>query len=463
MNPAPPNPAVRTHATPTLRGRVSLAVTGLIALLLIIAAIGWIRGTRDAIHEEINAATRVAEQWLNVLIPETLAEGADPERRLMAHLKAVGRLRAHRLEIVASDGRLLYVSPESTYKAGRFAPTWFAQNVTPELEPRHFSAGALTIRLIPDGSRAALDAWDQLIAGAGWGMCLLLLMWLATRTALNRALRPIDQINTALARGADGHFDTRLPEFGIAELDHLARSYNRLADSLDHSIARNARLEESQAFAHALQQGLEAERRLIARELHDEIGQAVTAVRAIAGAIQQRTADQPNLHGSAQAILAMTGQMQDGVRNILQRLRPMALGQGSTIEEAVTHYCRLWSSHHPDIHLQCQVERLASPPCESVQFTLMRVLQESLTNVARHADARHVAVSLSLEDDKIVLRVRDDGRGLSTSPSPDRFGLIGMRERVAELQGELSFDSPVSTGLCICVRLPRVHPDREAA
>lgn len=444
-----------SRPAPTLRGRVSLVLTAIIAILLMIATIGWMRGTRDAIHEEVSAAARVAEQWLNVLIPETFADGADADQRLMSHLQAVGRLRANRLELIAADGRLLYVSPESSYKAGRFAPAWFAAQITPTLETRHFTAGDLAIRMVPDSSRAVLDAWDHLVAGAGWGASFLVFMWLTTRAALNRALAPIGQINAALARGADGHFDTRLPGFAVAELDHLAESYNRLADSLDQSMARNARLEEDQAFAHAMQRRLEAERRLIARELHDELGQGITAVRAIAGAIQQRTADQPNLHGSAQAILAMTGQMQDGVRTILQRLRPVEPAEGLNIDDAVANYCVLWSSHHPDIDLRFQIESLNASLPESVQLTVMRLLQESLTNVARHAGAHHVEVSLVGEDDKIVLRVSDDGVGLDDNPLPDRFGLLGMRERVAELKGELSFDRPASGGLCICARLPR--------
>lgn len=457
---APSSPGRRTQ---TLRGRVSLVVTAIVALLLVIATLGWMRGTREAIHEEVSAAARVAEQWLNVLIPETLADGADADQRLMAHLQALGRLRANRLEIIAADGRLAYVSPESTYKAGRFAPAWFAARITPTLETRHFRAGELVIRMVPDSSRAVLDAWDQLVAGAGWGASLLVFMWLATRAALNHAMAPLGQVGTALARGAEGHFDTRLPVFAVAEIDRLAESYNRLADSLDRSMARNARLEEDQAFAHAMQRRLEAERRLIARELHDELGQGITAVRAIAGAIQQRTGDQPNLHGSAQAILAMTGQMQDGVRTILQRLRPSARADGLGIGDAVANYCVLWSSHHPGIDLRCRTESLNTSLPESIQLAVMRLLQESLTNVARHAGARHVEVELAGEGDDIVLSVRDDGCGLADDPLPGRLGLLGMRERVAELRGELRFDRPATGGLRISARLPRRNPHKETA
>lgn len=441
---------------PSLRGRVSFVLTGLLALLLLVAALGWVRETRHAIHEEVEAASRVAEQWLNVLIPETLRDGADGPERLMKHLTAVGRLRANQLEVIGSDGALLYVSPQPTYKAGRHAPEWFARQVTPPLMQRIFDAGEWQIRLVPDASRAALDAWDDLVAAMGWAALLLVLVWIATRAALNRALAPITEINRALERGADGRFDTRLPAYRVRELDLLSCSYNRLAESLDRTRAENARLEEDQAFARTLHARLEEERRLIARELHDELGQGITAVRAIAGAIMQRTEEQPRLHGSAQAILAMTGQMQDGVRTILQRLRPVRAGAGVPLDDAVRDYCMLWSSHHPDVEIECQAQPLADPVPDRTAEAVMRLLQESLTNVARHAGASRVEISLSTAGEDIELRVADNGRGMTGDPTGgDGFGVVGMRERVDELHGELKLEASASGGLSVCARLPR--------
>lgn len=449
-----PDLTIPDGSGPSLRARISLVLTGAIAALLLIAAVGWMHGTRAAIEEEVNAAARVAEQWLNVLIPETLAGGvdADATERMMSHLRAVGRLRANRLEVRANDGQVLYVSPEPTYKAGRFAPDWFASLLTPAIPHRHFDAGMLQISLVPDSSRAVLDAWDQIFAAAGWGVAALGLLWFIIHAALDRALAPLRQIDAAIARGAEGHFDTRLPVFSVSELDLLASSYNRLADSLDQTKARNARLEEDQAFAQALQHRLEAERRLIARELHDELGQGITAVRAIAGAIQQRTTTQPNLHGSAQAILAMTGQMQDGVRTILQRLRAAEDGVG--LAEAVRDHCANWSAAHPDITLQCVVTPLREPLPEPLRLAVMRLLQESLTNVARHAAAHHVQVHLASDGAAILLTVSDDGRGLAKDVAHGRFGLMGMRERVTELHGELTLEQPDSGGLRVIARLP---------
>lgn len=437
---------------PTLRGRVSRVLTALLMVVILIATLGWMHETRRAIHEEINAASRVAEQWVTVLVAETLRDQARGAERLMAYLTAVGRLRANRLEVLDAEGRLIYASPEPTYKAGRQAPEWFARHLTPIVPTHIFDAGERQIVLRPDASRSVLDAWDDFTAALGWAFAGMLLIGLVVHKALDRALSPLKEIDAALARGAKGLFDTRLPTYRAAELDRLADSYNRLADSLDQSRALNVRLEEDQAFARALQLRLEEERKFIARELHDELGQGITAVRAIAGAMMQRCEQLPQLHGSAQAILAMTDQMQDGVRTILHRLRSAAAG--SAPDQVLRDYCTLWAGLHPEIELGCRIEPPAWPVDEMTSLAVLRLLQESLTNVARHARASRAEVVFCSAENELELRVTDNGRGLAADDRQRRFGITGMRERVAALHGTLSIDTAVAGGVSILARLP---------
>ncbi len=435
-----------------LHDRIGLLVTAVAALLLILSSFGWGRATREAIHEEVEAATRVAEQWLRVLAAEAEAD-ADPAR-LTERLVAVGRLRANELRILDADGRVIYISPGATYKAGREAPAWFSALVAPTVAERRLPAGDRTLVLRPDVSRSVLDAWDELLLIGGWAFGLLALLWLAVRRVIDRMLAPLATLETALVRGADGSFDTRLPRHGVVELDRLAESYNRLAEQLDRSLLRNARLEEDQAFSRALTARLEEERRQLARELHDELGQAVTAVRAIAGAIAQRSAEQPALHGSAQAILAMTGQMQDGVRAILHRLRrPDALPAGR-LGEALGQYCRHWAGLYPAVTLTPELAPVERALSEDFCLTVLRLLQESLTNVARHAEANHVSVELACDEDGLELAVSDDGRGFDPTLRTERYGVTGMRERVAACGGELLIESLASGGTRVCARLP---------
>ncbi|ENO87220.1 HAMP domain-containing sensor histidine kinase [Thauera linaloolentis] len=452
--PFPPPGAASLHT------RLSLMLTLVLALALLAGGALWLRETRNAIHEEIESAGRVAEQWLTVLIDETRLDGADGQARLMSALAAVGRIRAHALEITATGGQRLYASPGATYKAGRTAPAWFAGHLAPHLRVRHFDAGPVQISLLPDASRAVLDAWDGLTSLAGWALAGLLLAGIGCHLGLRKALAPLRAIDTAFDRGARGHFDQRLPAVGAPELDRLARSYNRLADQLDHTLADNAALAADRHFARAVQDRLEAERRLIARELHDELSQGITAVRAIAGAIQQRSTEQPGIHGNAQVILAMTGQMQDGIRTILQRLRQPAPEAPGTAGALVEDACRQWSRLYPQIALDCRIAAGAPTLANEQTHALQRLLQESLTNVARHAQASAVSVALAWNAQTVTLSITDNGLGLradAADPRP-RYGLLGMQERVRALGGTLRLERPADGGCRVEASLPLALP-----
>lgn len=172
----------------SLHTRVSLVFTALAATLLVILAGLWLHGARNATHEEVEAASRVSQQWLQALAGEMhqLPPAALPER-LLAVVKPLGRIRANALEVIAADGALLYRSPAPSYKAGRAVPGWFARLVTPGFAPRRLEIGALQLVLYPDASRSVIDAWDDLLAMAGWAVLLLAAIFCASRRALDHA------------------------------------------------------------------------------------------------------------------------------------------------------------------------------------------------------------------------------------------------------------------------------------
>jgi len=299
-------------------------LTGLAASLLLVLAGLWLHSTRISIHEEVEAAARVSEQWLRAVFGEMQdLPQATRGARLLGVARAIGRVRANELEIQIDGGGIIYRSPAPTYKAGRTVPGWFAALLATDFPIRRLALDGYILTLHPDASRAMLDAWDDLAEMTCWAVALLGLLFGATRGALGRALRPLGQVMQALDRTGCGCFDTRLPLFATPELGRLARAFNGMANRLSAAADDNVRLETEREVAERMQAGLEQERRLIARELHDELAQGITAVRALAGAIVQRTGDQPALYSPAQSIVAVTGEMQEGVKAILHRLRPL--------------------------------------------------------------------------------------------------------------------------------------------
>lgn len=224
------------------------------------------------------------------------------------------------------------------------------------------------------------------------------------------------------------------------------RREERLAGELEES---NRQLRE---LSVALQEVREDERTRIARELHDELGQKLTGLRLELSWLSGRIrAVQPEL---ADKVEAMKGQLSDTleeVRRISSELRPLMLddlGFAAAAEWTVQEFSRRTGL----------AVRLDMPDAEAVRdgaqaTTLFRVLQESLTNVARHAEATEVRVLLYRRADTLTLRIEDNGRGLPPVPGKG-FGLIGMRERVAALGGRFSCTGEVDGGVCVEVVLP---------
>ena len=471
MNTASPTaaPGARTAPTPdattralrwprprrlSLRLRISLILTAFAALLILAGGALWIAEARNAIAEEVTSAHRVAVQWLTV--SARAASDNDPawsEPRLVAYLQAAGRLRANQVELRDARGALLYRSPGSPYKAGRDAPPLFVAWMSPDLPTRSLPAGHLDIVIQPDASRAVLDLWDDLTAAAGRALLALIALFAGCWLAVDRALRPLGQVMAALGHAGDGRFDTRLPEDGPRELARLAEAFNRMTLRLDQAVADNARLHHEQALGHVLHQRLEAERTVIARELHDELGQSITAVAALAGAILQRSDGQPTVQQSARTIRDVAAHMQDDVRALLTRLRPQRPAE-ETLDDALRSVLGAWQKRHPDIRLVTELFAGPAPLGDELTLVALRIVQESCTNIVRHAQASQAYVRVLRQAGRLVVEVGDNGRGLQPASGQSGYGLTGMRERVAAVRGELHISSPPGGGTRIRAVLP---------
>lgn len=445
---------LKSLARLSLHTRISLVLTGLAASLLIVLAGVWLHGARSGIHEEVEAANRVSVQWLKVLGSE-MQDVPPPalSDRVLALVTQLGRIRANELELLSSDGTSLYQSPKPTYKAGRAVPEWFAQLMAPEFASRSVPIGPLRLDITPDASRALIDAWDDLCQLAAWAVWLLAALFLVTRHALDRALRPLGQVMQALDSTGAGRFDTRLPAFATPELARISRAFNGMADRLVAAVNDNVRLETEREVDALLHGRLEAERRAIARELHDELAQGITAVRALAGAIVQRSEEHPACLIPAQGIVAVTGEMQEGVRGILHRLHPPT---GDGLATRLQRQLAAWQLQHPEIALRSHLMLDGAPLGEPVGQALLRMIQEGLTNVVRHAGASQVELMISRQAGEIRVSLADDGVGdAGSSPNPGSgLGLRGMAERLELLGGALELRSGPGQGFRLLARLP---------
>ncbi len=215
----------------------------------------------------------------------------------------------------------------------------------------------------------------------------------------------------------------------------------------------SATLDKLRALTARIQRVREDESQRIARELHDEFGQGLTALQLDVRWLRPRLAPSPELAHRLDEMTAQLDHLGKLVRRVATELRPQLLddlGLHAAIEWQVGEFSRRTG-------LSCSTSLPEKPPDlgKDAIAALFRVLQELLTNVARHAEARAVTVSLASDDDATTLIVRDDGRGMPAEIPPTSLGVLGMRERMLSVGGELVTESRRGEGTTVRAKVPR--------
>ncbi len=221
----------------------------------------------------------------------------------------------------------------------------------------------------------------------------------------------------------------------------------------ENALARSHR--ELRDLASRLQMIREEERGAMAREIHDELGQALTALKMDLVWILERLPESAaTLRRRGATMVSLIDGTVEAVQRLSSRLRPPLLddlGVGAAIEWQAQEFASR-SGIPCALHLEPIDDVLGEPESTA----LFRIFQEALTNVARHAHARHLEVTLRQLDEEIVLTVRDDGQGIHPAAveSPDSLGLIGMRERAENFGGTIAVASVDGVGTSVTVRMP---------
>jgi two-component system, NarL family, sensor histidine kinase UhpB len=267
----------------------------------------------------------------------------------------------------------------------------------------------------------------------------LVVMLVANAALLRIGLAPLDRLNRLMTTVDLLRPGQRLPEGGRGETAELIRTFNAMLGRLEHERASSsARVLLAQ----------EAERRRIAQELHDEVGQSMTAIllsleRAAADA------DEP-LRGELRQAQEITRGSLDEVRRLVRRLRPGVLedlGLISALTSLTTEF-----TTHAGLRVVRRFDTGLPELDQQTELVLYRVTQEALTNAARHAEAGQVEVSLHHTDEAVVLAVSDDGRG--TGVAREGAGIRGMRERALLIGATLDVTAEPQAGTTVRLTVP---------
>jgi len=443
----------------SLRLQINLIIA---AMLLAFAAllVGLqLKDTSRGVHEEIGGSNLVAIQVLSQ-VEATSREGG--LSAMTTFLQGLGRIRGNEIELFGEDGALLYRSPPPRYKAGRDAPQWYASLVAPPLKTREIALPHGRVVVRPDPSRAILDGWDDFVPLL---VTLLVGVLLANGLAywlVGRALHPFQQLAQGLRAIAQGEYATRLPRLKGREAGGLGEDFNGMAQSVqDGMLAREkarvatVALAENRELTQAIQTRIEEVRRQIARELHDDLGQQVTAIKSLGFAISHRAQGQDlRIAESARMVVQCADAMYESVHQMVGQLRPLALDRFG-LADAVQDLVEQARTQHPGVHLQLQIEGALDAVDGELATAVYRIAQESLTNALRHAQAQQIALHVRVESQHVLVEVRDDGRGLHKDwEQTGHFGVIGMRERAESLNGTFVIEPQAAGGVRMRARLP---------
>jgi two-component system sensor histidine kinase UhpB len=443
----------------TLRLKINLIV-GALTLLFTMALLGLeYRSMRAAVREEVDAANRVAEQFIR----RTVMGDFPGLPLLRMFFERVGRVRSNDIYLYDAEGREVYRSPPSPYKQGRDAPAWFTALVAPPpvVQSVDFPGGRLALHSNP--SRAVIDAWDDfaVLASASLGMLVVvngLVFWL-----VGRSVRPFPRIVSALGEIEAGRLDATLPPLPGREAAAIASAFNRMVAMLQAHLEAEKRairaeqaLSDKRELGRWLDEHIEQERRAIARELHDELGQSVTAIRSVALSVAHRV--QAHDAASAQAartIAEESSRLYEAMHGLIPRLTPLVLDNFG-LAEALADLAQRTHRSHPEVAVHVAADPGGVPLSADTSLALYRAAQEGLTNALRHGQAREVSIRLHRDGSTLRLDVLDDGIGLPPEGvhKSGHYGLRWIAERAEGLGGQFEIAAALPRGTRLSVVLP---------
>jgi signal transduction histidine kinase len=438
-----------------------------VVLLCLLGAIGWIMvdAYRSIERETVASADRMGRQLEGLYWQKLLWRGGMQRETLlpMPDWETLSTLT------IISPGVCVTFAPPGDAPSrlcsqvealGAPAPVWFAtlytsllgthQPVTRALSVRDKDAGSFVTA--PDPDAALRQSWSRVSVIAAVATALAAGIAILAALMIGHTLMPARAIIEGLRELRQGNNTWRLPRFRSAELDHIACAVNELAEELRRTNAIRA------ALTTRLMQVQEEERRALARDLHDEFGQCLTATVALATLIETSAANgREEIADDARKITGVQKRMMATLRSTLVRLRSQnieELGLEASLRQLVSDH-NMRTASRTEFRLNV-IGQLAALPTQ-IAIDVYRIAQECLTNAVKHGSPTEVQLKVEVcaqDSAAVSLIVEDDGGGNAVQIGrEDGHGILGMRERITALGGWLLIGNAAS-GIRITAVIP---------
>ena len=428
---------------------ISRVLMSSVCILLIGGALA-IWQARQSVEKEVDASVHLALQLITLGVADAplFNRGDD-----LSHFSVLQQTRHLSIQLQKPDGQRLHFAGETQPSSPEaMPPAWFVHLVKgdyPQAEHQLKTRDGqqLTLIIQPQPLDEITEAWEESKTFFASISLLTLLTFLAVNLLLNKSLQAIALIVEVLRGVESGHYRQTLPNFTTREFGSIAKAIQHMLAELEKTQRENRALTQ---HSLAIQ---EEERQRLSQELHDELGQSLTAIKVMAVTASHSQADVIKISA---AISEICDHLIGVVRSMMQQLHPLVLtelGLKAALEEMVHH----WSERNPDLHLLLNCSDAADRLDKAATIQIFRVIQECLTNVVRHAHARQVSIKLHrLERPQrcLQLEISDNGRGCDLKAVQRGFGLPAIKERIKSLDGDLSICSQPGAGMLVTASIP---------
>ncbi|MGR9099181.1 MAG: ATP-binding protein [Gammaproteobacteria bacterium] len=433
----------------SLRLQINLGIFLSFLIILGLGGAAAVWQARNSVSEEVESTVALAYRLIATgLTQPTLS--AFNQNQWLSQIGALHQTRHFTIEIEDDAGRIVRLSDQAATIGESMPPDWFVRALSDEYPSAEYriqthDGRPHKIVIHPNPLDEIRESWEETRALFASVAFMGLILLIAVHLIFRRALDSVSEILKGLQSIENGDYQKKLPDFRIAEFAKIAHAVNHLTEALSSAKKENADL-----AAHSLEIQ-EEERQKLARELHDELGQSVTAIKAMAVSAKRNKSDAENIND---AIVSICDHLFTVIRSMMRNLHPVILsdlGLKATLEDLIEH----WTDKSPGVRFSIRCDRRVDALDRKKSIQIFRVIQECLTNIARHSGAEKAQISLEIEpEDVLRIRVSDDGKGCDMNSLNLGYGLRGIRERIENLRGGVRFVSATGRGMTVQAEIP---------
>lgn len=432
----------------SLRYQISVRILIISLCVLLFGGSIGIWQARQSVSKEVDSSINLALQLIKISIGTSKID----YKGWLTRLSSLEQTRHLKIQLKEKTGEIVNFSQQSLRDdQDETPPDWFVNLVLseyPEVEYPidTFNNSGLMLIIQANPMDEIDEVWQESLAFFYSLLLLVTLTFISVHLVFNKTFLAIHKIVEHLKGIETGDYQKKLPKFSTQEYDAIATAINHMTDVLADTEKQNRELTQ-----HSLEIQ-EEERQRLSQELHDEFGQSLTAIKVMAATAAHEKVDTEKTTAS---IVEICDHLMTVVRSMMTQLHPLILtelGLQATLEDLLHH----WEvRNEPTVFiLECddQVDQLD----RTIVIQVFRVIQESLTNIIRHAAASRVRIKLLIkpDPDRLLLSISDDGQGCDLDRLNSGFGLRGMEERIKLLGGHFKIHSEANKGMKITAQIP---------